>query len=177
MPGAITTRPSGLRRSLAIFAMSFEVPTPTEPVSPPVTSCTRSLSRSATAVTVATEWSGSSAAARSTNASSRDSGSTRGDSSRSSAMTASLVRRYTWCRPLRYAACGQRDRASRVDIADRTPKTRASYDAVATTPRPPTPPTTTGLPRSDGLSRCSTAAKNASRSTWRIVGSVRTGPS
>src|SRR5690242_17456273 len=27
----------------------------------------------------------------------------------------------------------------------------------------------TGLPRSSGLSRCSTAAKNASRSTWRIV--------
>src|SRR5215213_2300199 len=27
----------------------------------------------------------------------------------------------------------------------------------------------TGLPRSAGLSRCSTAAKNASRSTWRIV--------
>ena len=35
---------------------------------------------------------------------------------------------------------------------------RASYEAVATTPRPPTPPTTTGRPRSDGLSRCSTAA-------------------
>ena len=27
----------------------------------------------------------------------------------------------------------------------------------------------TGLPRSSGRSRCSTAAKNASRSTWRIV--------
>ena len=38
---------------------------------------------------------------------------------------------------------------------------------MATTPRPPTPPTTTGLPRSDGLSRCSTAAKKASRSRWR----------
>src|SRR5512139_680622 len=49
-------------------------------------------------------------------------------------------------------------------MADRTPYARASYDAVATTPRPPTPPTTTGLPRSEGLSRCSTAAKNASRS-------------
>src|SRR5512139_751874 len=62
-------------------------------------------------------------------------------------------------------------------MADRTPYARASYDAVATTPRPPTPPTTTGLPRSEGLSRCSTAAKKASRSTWRIVGSERTHPS
>ena len=43
-------------------------------------------------------------------------------------------------------------------IAERTPKTRASYEAVATTPRWPTPPTTTGRPRSDGLSRCSTEA-------------------
>ena len=32
----------------------------------------------------------------------------------------------------------------------------------------------TGFPRSSGRSRCSTAAKNASRSTWRIVGLVRT---
>ncbi len=67
---------------------------------------------------------------------------------------------------MRKAACGQRERASRVDIADRTPYLRASYDAVATTPRPPTPPTTTGLPRRDGLSRCSTEAKKASRSRW-----------
>src|SRR3954451_2754813 len=49
-------------------------------------------------------------------------------------------------------------------MAERTPYLRASYDAVLTTPRPPTPPTTTGLPRRDGLSRCSTEAKNASRS-------------
>ena len=60
-------------------------------------------------------------------------------------------------------------------MAERTPNTRASYDAVATTPRWPTPPTTTGFPRSDGLSRCSTAAKNASRSRCRIDGSARTG--
>src|SRR4051812_1672115 len=31
----------------------------------------------------------------------------------------------------------------------------------------------TGFPRSAGLSRCSTAAKNASRSTWRIVRGAR----
>src|SRR6478735_9268901 len=60
-------------------------------------------------------------------------------------------------------------------MAERTPYSRASYDAVATTPRPPTPPTTTGLPRSDGLSRCSTAAKNASRSRWRTEAWARTG--
>ena len=59
-------------------------------------------------------------------------------------------------------------------IADRTPNTRASYDAVATTPRCPTPPTTTGLPRSDGLSRCSTEAKKASRSRWSTDASRRT---
>ena len=59
-------------------------------------------------------------------------------------------------------------------IADRTPKRRASYDAVDTTPRPPSPPTITGLPRNDGLSRCSTAAKKASRSRWRIDASGRT---
>src|SRR4051812_1109305 len=60
-------------------------------------------------------------------------------------------------------------------MADRTPYLRASYDAVATTPRPPTPPTTTGLPRRDGLSRCSTAAKKASRSRWRTEAWSRTG--
>src|SRR4051794_33333866 len=59
-------------------------------------------------------------------------------------------------------------------MADRAPYARASYDAVATTPRPPTPPTTTGRPRSDGLSRCSTAAKKASRSRCRTLASRRT---
>ena len=47
-----TTSPSGLSRSLAILATSFEVAMPTDPVRPPVTSWIRSLSRSATAVTV-----------------------------------------------------------------------------------------------------------------------------
>src|SRR5215212_4045432 len=36
------------------------------------------------------------------------------------------------------------------------------------------PPTTTGLPRSDGLSRCSTEAKKASRSRCSKEGSRRT---
>src|SRR5690348_440042 len=37
------------------------------------------------------------------------------------------------------------------------------------------PPTMTGFPRSDGLSRCPTEAKKASRSTCRIVASALTG--
>src|SRR3546814_13366727 len=57
-------------------------------------------------------------------------------------------------------------------MAERTPKALASYDAVATTPRPPTPPMMTGLPRSEGLSRCSTAAKKASRSMCSTDASV-----
>ena len=66
---------------------------PTEPVRPPVTSCTRSLRSRPRALTDATEWSGRSAASRSTNASSSDSGSTSGLISRSSAITARLVSR------------------------------------------------------------------------------------
>ena len=45
------------------------------------------------ALTVVTEWSGRSAASRSTNASSSDSGSTRGLTERSSFITARLVSR------------------------------------------------------------------------------------
>src|SRR5262249_42713558 len=59
-----------------------------------------------------------------------------------------------------------------IGIAERTPNGRASYEHAATTPRRADPPTMTGLPRSDGSSRCSTAAKNASRSTWTIVRGV-----
>ena len=88
VPGATTTRPSGLSRSLATLAMNFDVPMPTEAVSPPVASATpaaqllrerghrRRPSRS-----------GSPAASRSTNASSSDSGSTSGETSRSSPIT------------------------------------------------------------------------------------------
>lgn len=43
-------------------------------------------------------------------------------------------------------------------IAEVTPKRRASYDALATTPRPPVPPTIRGRPRSRGSSRASTEA-------------------
>ena len=47
-PGATTTSPSGLSRSLATLAMNFDVPIPTEAVSPPVTSRTRCRSCSPT---------------------------------------------------------------------------------------------------------------------------------
>ena len=50
-PVATTTRPSGLSRSEPILAISFEVPTPTEPVTPPVAAAIRSFSRGPSAVT------------------------------------------------------------------------------------------------------------------------------
>ena len=99
MPGATTTSPSGLSRSLATLATNFELATPTDAVSPPVTSCTRSRRSSANAVTVATSRSGRSARARSTKASSSESGSTSGEQERSSPITAALVERYASNRP------------------------------------------------------------------------------
>ena len=93
MPGGTTTRPSGLSRSLATLAMNFEVPIPTDAVSPPVASATCSRSRSASAVTVGISRSGRPAAARSTKASSSDNGSTSGEVSRSTAITSSLLAR------------------------------------------------------------------------------------
>jgi hypothetical protein len=93
MPGATTTNPSGLSRSLAIFAISFEVPMPTDPAMPPVTSRIRVLSSRASALTDVTERSGRSAATRSTNASSSDSGSTSGLTERRTSITALLVSR------------------------------------------------------------------------------------
>src|SRR5262249_48036925 len=53
---------------------------------------------------------------------------------------------------------GQPPGATAVGIAEGPPTRRASWLAADTTPRPPVPPTTTGLPRSAGRSRCSTAA-------------------
>src|ERR1700761_8844378 len=61
-------------------------------------------------------------------------------------------------------------------IAEWTPNTRASYDAVATTPRGPRPPTTTAFPRRLGLDACSAWAKKASMSRCRIVGALLTSP-
>ena len=47
------------------------------------------------------------------------------------------------------------DHQAAIDMAERTPNARTSYLAAATTPRLLPPPTTTGLPRSSALSRCS----------------------
>src|ERR1700722_6254824 len=72
---------------------------------------------------------------------------------------------------------GQARRAVTLGIALFTPYLRASYEALAMTPRSPAPPTATGLPRSEGSSSTSTEAKNASRSTCRIGASSTEGPS
>ena len=48
--------------------------------------------------------------------------------------------------------------ARTADMAECTPKRRASYEAAQTTERGPVQATTTGRPRSAGLSRCSTEA-------------------
>lgn len=61
-------------------------------------------------------------------------------------------------RGVRYAAFGASRRACAIGIAECTPKTRASYEAVATTPRGPSPPTTTAFPRRLGLDACSAEA-------------------
>ena len=52
VPALTTTRPSGLSRSLATLAMNFDVPIPTEAVSPPVTSRTVARTSSARARTL-----------------------------------------------------------------------------------------------------------------------------
>ena len=53
---------------------------------------------------------------------------------------------------------GHRRRARTAGMAFRIPKARASYEADITTPREPAPPTTTGLPASDGSFWTSTEA-------------------
>jgi hypothetical protein len=55
-------------------------------------------------------------------------------------------------------------------MAEWIPNFRAAYEAAETTPRSFLwPPTTTGLPFSDGSNNSSTDTKNASMSTWKIV--------
>src|SRR3546814_2161371 len=54
-------------------------------------------------------------------------------------------------------------------MADRTPKTRASWLAAATTLRGDEPPTAKGFPLRLGSSRCSTDAKKASMPTCMIL--------
>jgi hypothetical protein len=62
-------------------------------------------------------------------------------------------------------------------MAERTPKRLASYEAAQTTERLPRQATMTGLPRSCGSSRCSTDAKNASKSIRTILRTVICQPS
>src|SRR4051812_40851296 len=55
-------------------------------------------------------------------------------------------------------------------MAECTPNFRAAYDAAETTPRSfGLPPTTTGLPFSEGSRSSSTETKKASMSTWKMV--------
>lgn len=91
VPGGMRTRPSGLASSEAILASILEAASPTEPVRP-VTA--RMSARSFVPASRADAASQAvRPASRSTKASSRLSGSTRGDSSRSSRMTCSLIDR------------------------------------------------------------------------------------
>jgi hypothetical protein len=55
-------------------------------------------------------------------------------------------------------ALGHSRSARTAGMAERTPKRLASYEAAQTTERLPRQATITGLPRSWGLSRCSTDA-------------------
>ena len=71
-------------------------------------------------------------------------------------------------RPRRGQSARRRPERHRGVDPERARLVRGRADTTPRSPGPP-PPTTTGLPRSSGRSRCSTAAKNASRSTWRIV--------
>ena len=85
------TQPSGFSASEATFAISFEVPAPTDAVSP-VRAVIRARSASATSRTcAASPGSPPGIAARSTKASSRLTGSTSGESSRSSSITTVLT--------------------------------------------------------------------------------------
>src|ERR671915_118876 len=67
-------------------------------------------------------------------------------------------------------ASGHSRRACVPPIPPEIPNAFASYDAASTTP----PPTITGRPRSRGSSRCSTDAKNASRSACRMFAAPAT---
>src|SRR6266542_1687271 len=63
-------------------------------------------------------------------------------------------------------ASGHSRLACPIGMALRQPKARASEEAELTTPRLPTPPTSSGRPRRLGSFSTSTLAKKASRSAW-----------
>src|SRR3954471_6622208 len=71
-------------------------------------------------------------------------------------------------------AWGQSLYAVRSGMAECTPNFRAAYEAAETTPRSSGfPPTTTGLPFSEGSRSSSTETKKASMSTWKMVRCIR----
>ena len=168
-PGATTTSPSGLREVRRDLRHELgRWPTPTETVSP-TSSWTASLMRRAI---VSPSPNSAREPVTSRNASSIDTGSTCEVNRRRIAMTwladgARTSRRRPAGRPRPDTA--RPPSASASPSGPRTGGPR-SWPST-TTPRASglAAPTMTGRPRSSGRSRCSTAAKKASRSTCRMV--------
>jgi hypothetical protein len=74
------------------------------------------------------------------------------------------------CRRACRRGSGHNCSARPIGIAERIPKARAAYEHDAATPRcSGLPPTSSGRPRHSGWSSSSTEAKNASRSTHRMI--------
>ena len=174
-PGSISTRPSGLACSEAIFASIFEPARPTDPVSP-VTAVMSARSRSPAARADAASQAAP-PASRSTNASSRLSGSTSGDSAPQQPhhLLADLpVQREARheVRGVRREPAGLRHRHRRVHPEHAGPRTRRWRPPRAARARPPPP----ACPRRLGLDACSAEAKKASMSRCRMVGAVLTSP-
>ncbi len=171
-PAGTTTRPSGFRRSEAILATSLVVATPTDAVSP--TSVAGLVLDPPGDRRAVAEQGG-----RPGDVEERLVDRDRLDQRRvapedrhdvsAGDLVATTVDRQE--HGVRAAAVRLAQRHRRVDPERARLVARRRHDARAR-PRRPQPPTTTGRPRSSGRSRCSTAAKKASRSTCRIVRSV-----
>ncbi len=154
-PSSTTTRPSGLRRSEATLAMNLLAASPAEAVSPVSPRMRRLISRTASGAGPNSD----AVPVRSTNASSTETGSTRGEKSPRMAMICREARTYLSMSTGRKTPSGHSRAAFEMGIAELTPNTRASYEHADTTPRPlGSAPTMTGRPRSSGRSRCSTDA-------------------
>ena len=136
--------PRGLPKSVAILARSLLSPIPTEQCSP--------VASSTAARTSSAKPCGSSVSTP-RNASSQPSTSTGTSKPRSVSITRADAASYAGASTARKTASGHFRAAVRNGIPDPTPCSRASYDAVDTTPRSvgsPRPPTTTGSPASSG---------------------------
>ena len=167
-PGGTTTSPSGLRRSDAIFATSLVVATPTDTVSP-TSARTSSLIRRAIV---------GPSPNRPTDAGDveerlvdrdrlderREPAEDRHDVPARDLVAAPVDRQEDAVR-----AAPTRPRAATSPSGRRTRAPRSSPPTRRLGRSGRRRPTMTGRPRSSGWSRCSTDAKNASRSTWRIV--------